>query len=423
VAGEHIMIVDDEPGVRSALEAILVDEGFSVTCADSGEAALEAIQGASFEAILLDVWLPGIDGIETLQRLRERCPSTEVVMISGHGTIETAVKATKLGAFDFVEKPLSLEKILVVLRNALRQRSLEQANRGLLAQLVRDTEIVGNSAPALRLRAEVEIAAESYAPVLILGHQGSDRELVARRIHILGERGVAPFAVVPCGALDSLAAEAALFGDGDRPGRLQLAAGGSLYLEEVDRLPADLQTRLAEALDTQAGQSPGVRPLTSLAGELSALEDGLRRVVDVIRVEVPRLVDRRDDIPMLAEQRMRDLAREYGREPKQLSPAVIAMLQEFAWPGELGELRHLLERLWLSSKSSVVEVADLPKDLGNHQPVVAPLYQNFSNLGAAVEAFTHHYVNRIVQDEGGDRPAALRRLDLSPEELDGYLKP
>ena len=234
MTAERILVVDDEPGVRSALEAILADEGFDVTTVESGEAGLEALDRGSFDAVLLDVWLPGIDGLDTLRRMRELNRDVEVVMISGHGTIETAVRATKLGAFDFVEKPLSLDQTLLVLRNALRQRRLQRSNRQLLEQVTRDTEIFGNSAAAVELREMVQMAATADAPVLICGERGSGRETVARRIHAAGRRPDGPFVEIPCGALDAQAADRAL--SGEQGGRIALAEGGSLFLEDVGRL-------------------------------------------------------------------------------------------------------------------------------------------------------------------------------------------
>jgi two-component system nitrogen regulation response regulator NtrX len=209
---ESILVVDDEPGVRSMLEAILKDEGYSVTVAGTGEDGVSAATGRAFDALLLDVWLPGIDGIETLSRLKASGIDAEVVMISGHGTIETAVKATKLGAFDFVEKPLSLEKTLLVLRNALRQRRLEKRNRSLLDQLARDTEILGDSEAIRRLRREAEAAAASEAPVLICGEPGSGRETLARHVHTTGRRADQAFVHVACGAVSGAAGAAAFFG-------------------------------------------------------------------------------------------------------------------------------------------------------------------------------------------------------------------
>ncbi len=294
MAGERILVVDDEPGVRSALEAILGDEGFQVDCAESGEQGLEAMERKSYDAVLLDVWLPGIDGLDTLTELRERNLDSEVVMISGHGTIETAVRATKLGAFDFVEKPLSLEKTLLVLRNALRQRRLEQANRRLVQQLVRDTEILGQSASARQLRRDVEIALRSEAPILICGRLGSGRENVARRIHTLGgQAGSAAFVEIPCGSWDAAGAERALLGSTEQPGRLELARGGTLFLEDVDRLDPQNQRPLAAALAARAKQPGAPRVIASAAPEAEGIDPELLQVLDVIRIRVPAMRERR----------------------------------------------------------------------------------------------------------------------------------
>ena len=276
MAGERILVVDDEPGVREALEGILQDEGFKVATAGSGEEGLDTLARGSFDAVLLDIWLPGIDGLETLIRLRKKRVDSEVIMISGHGTIETAVRATKLGAFDFVEKPLSLEKTLLVIRNALRQRRLERRNRRLLEQLTRDTEILGNSMAAQQLRSEVVAAAASDAPALICGERGSGRETVARRIHATSRRSGEPFVDVPCVALDKRTASVALFGRGAKAGRIRLAEAGTLFLDEAGELGSTLQARLAASMDARGETTPNVRLLASVGPEAQGLDSRLR---------------------------------------------------------------------------------------------------------------------------------------------------
>jgi two-component system nitrogen regulation response regulator NtrX len=294
---ESILVIDDEPGVRSMLEAILRDEGYVVVAVGSGEEGVTAAVSRAFDALLLDVWLPGIDGIETLSRLKAQGVDAEVVMISGHGTIETAVKATKLGAFDFVEKPLSLEKTLLVLRNALRQRRLERRNRRLLEQLARDTEILGDSEASRRVRRDAAAAAASEAPVLVCGEVGSGRETVARHIHAASQRADQAFVHIACGTFVGPVAPAVLLGSAEAPGRLALAERGSVFLEDVDALPPALQTAVAAWLS----EHPDVRVIASAAADPVGLTSPLREQIDVVRITT----DPRGAIPARSRARVR----------------------------------------------------------------------------------------------------------------------
>jgi len=413
VARERILVVDDEPGVRSALEGVLTDEGYFVTTVATGEAGLEAVGQGEFDAILLDVWLPGLDGLETLRRLGEQRADAEVVMISGHGNIETAVRATKLGAFDFVEKPLSLEKTLLVLRNALRQRRLERRNRALLEQLSQRTAITGASAVARGLGEAVAIAAASDAPVLICGEPGSGREGVARRIHATGPRAAGPFVAVPCGALDAPTVESLLFSREAPPGRIDLAGGGSLFLEDADRLEPAVQLRLASQFVARSRERESVRLLASSQPEGMALEEPLRQRLDVIRIAVPALRERREDLTMLAEKFMGDIAREYGRAPKQLSSDCLVALKSHDWPGNLVELRNLMERLLLFVSGDVVRRADLPDRLGGARPAAQDLYGDLGTLKQGLARFQQHYVRRVLAEENSDMDRAAERLGLT----------
>jgi two-component system nitrogen regulation response regulator NtrX len=417
VAGEKILVVDDEPGVRTALEGILSDEGYRVTSVESAEDGLDAVDRGEFDAILLDVWLPGMDGLEALKKLGERRTDAEVVMISGHGNIETAVRATKLGAFDFVEKPLSLEKTLLVLRNALHRRRLEQRNRQLLEQLTRHSEIIGNSVPALQLREQAAVAAATDAPVLLCGEPGSGRETIARRIHSAGQLADEAFVEVPCGALDSTTAESTLFGAAGVSGRMHMAARGSLFLEDVERLDQALQRKLASHLDVHAKQRWPLRVLASSGPDLEGLDELLRQRLEVIRISVPALRERRDDVPLVAERFMADLAREYGRRPKQLSPDCLMALKTHDWPGNLAELKNLMERLLLFAAADVVQVADLPEHLGGARSAVEDLYRDFATLDEGLRAFERYYVARVLAEENSDTAAAARRLGLTPADL------
>jgi len=415
VIAERILVVDDEPGVRSALEAILVDEGFDVTSVESGEDGLDALERESFDALLLDVWLPGIDGLDTLRRLRERNHDVEVVMISGHGTIDTAVRATKFGAFDFVEKPLSLDRTLLVLRNALRQRRLQRSNRRLLEQLTRDTEIAGTSAAAVELRNVVQAAAATDAPVLICGERGAGRETVARRIHAAGRRPDGPFVEIPCGALDDHAANRAL--SSEQGGRIALAEGGALFLEDVDRLDEKIQRRLAASLLARTKGGGDIRIMASAPPDAAGLEHELRQLLDVIRIAVPSMRERREDIELLAERFMLDLSREYGRSPKQLAPDCLAALKTHDWPGNIRELWNLMERILLLVPHEVVRSEDLPEGFGGARGPAEDLYRDFESLDEGLRAFERYYLHRIMAQENGNEEAAAARLGLAPEKL------
>jgi len=417
VRSERILIVDDEPGVRSALEAILADEGYVVASVGSGEDGLEALQRTRFDAVLLDVWLPGLDGLETLDRIRARAVDVAVIMISGHGTIDTAVRATRLGAFDFIEKPLSLERTLLVVRNALRQRKLERRNQALLEQLARDTEILGSSPVARRLREAAEAAAASDAPVLLCGELGTGRANLARRIHGAGRRAQQPFIMVPCGAFDPISVRQAIFGTDDQPGRLTMAGAGTLFLEGAERLAADVQDRIAAAMSEAASGDDGVRLMASAPPEGAGLRPALLGRLDVIRIDVPPLREHREDVPILAAHFMRDLAREYGRQDKRFAADAVAALTAHAWPGNVRELRNVVERLLVLAPRDTVGVDDLPAGLRGPSPPVDDLYREFPSLAEGLEIFERYHLRRVWTDSGGDLMRAATRLGVEPDWL------
>jgi two-component system nitrogen regulation response regulator NtrX len=401
---ESILIVDDEPGVRSMLEAILKDEGYGVDSAASGEDGVAKALARPYDALFLDVWLPGIDGIETLSRVRTQGVDAEVVMISGHGTIETAVKATKLGAFDFVEKPLSLEKTLLVLRNALLKRRLERRNRSLLDQLTRDTEILGDSEPARRVRREADVAAGTDVPVLICGEPGSGRETVARHVHAASRRADQAFVQVHC---------AALADDSGIADRLTLAERGSVLFEDVDALAPFLQERVSGLLSAH----PDVRLVATAAADPSRLVSPLREQLDVVRITTAPLRARRDDIAPLAARFLRDLSREYGRPEKRFSPEAAQALQRHEWPGNVRALRNVAERSLLLSAGDEIQASDLPSELGGTSPSSEDLYAPFPSLADGLAAFTGYFVRRALREAKGDFEAAARRLRVSTSEL------
>ena len=377
-----ILVVDDEPGVRSALSGVLRDEGYTVDAVSTGEECLERLTRASVDLIILDVWLPGMDGLATLARLRERQVDAQVVLISGHGNIESAVRAIKMGAFDFVEKPLSLEKTVLVIRNALHQRRLEAENRALRARVDRTQTMVGESYAMRQLREQVAMAAPTNGRVLIYGENGTGKELVARTIHALSRRRGAAFVEVNCAAIPEELIESELFGHvrgaftgavADRRGKFEVADGGTIFLDEIGDMSLKTQAKVLRVLQEQTMEPVGgttrikvdARVLAATNKDLqSEIRSGRFREdlyfrLNVIPIFVPPLRDRQEDIALLADHFMADFAREYGRRPKRFESAARTVLQRYPWPGNVRELRNVIERLMIMVPGDAISASDL----------------------------------------------------------------
>ncbi|UCF68140.1 MAG: sigma-54-dependent Fis family transcriptional regulator, partial [Acidobacteriota bacterium] len=378
---EVILVIDDEEPVRRALGQILTDEGYSVVSAGSGEDAIETAVDSGPDAIFLDVWLPGIDGLETLRLLRERNVNAPVIMISGHGTIETAVRATKLGAYDFVEKPVSLERVLLVTANALKQARLERRNRALRAQLRREAEFLGSSRAIERLRTALAEAAEG-GPVLLFGEKGTGRRLAARWLALHGPHPEGPFLDVQASALPRERLIRALYGDpglapGQEPGRLLLADEGTLYIENADTLPAAVQASLEAGIKSGTFPVPGSRRTVRSEPRLVlALLEAPEKLVEAGKlsgeflalfthtIEIPPLRERIADLPDLAERFLDEISREYARDDLTLSPQAVENLLAYDWPGNVGELKRVIERLVLLASGPVIQPRELPVLIG-----------------------------------------------------------
>jgi two-component system, NtrC family, nitrogen regulation response regulator NtrX len=377
-----VLIVDDEAGVRSALTGVLRDEGYTVDAVESGEACLERVTRGSYDAIVLDIWLPGLDGLATLERLQERHVDAPVIMISGHGNIESAVRAIKMGAFDFVEKPLSLDKTVLVVGNAVRQRQLEAENRELRATVEGRQTMVGDSYQLRNLLEQVAMAAPTNGRVLIYGENGTGKELVARTIHTRSRRSRGPFIEVNCAAIPEELIESELFGHmkgaftgatSDRRGKFELADGGTLFLDEIGDMSLKTQAKVLRALQEQVVEPVGgttsvrvdVRVIAAtnkdLPTEIRAgrFREDLYFRLNVIPVSVPPLREREGDIPQLAEHFMVEFAREYGRRPKRLDPAAASGLRRYRWPGNVRELRNVIERLMIMVPGDTIALHDL----------------------------------------------------------------
>src|ERR1700730_9664408 len=390
-----ILIVDDEPGVRTALTGVLRDEGYAVEAVATGEACLDRVTRGAVDLIVLDVWLPGMDGLATLARLRERQVDAQVVLISGHGNIESAVRAIKLGAFDFVEKPLSLEKTVLVVRNALRQRRLEMENLALRARVDRHETTVGESYAIRQLREQVAMAAPTNGRVLIYGENGTGKELVARTIHALSRRRNSAFVEVNCAAIPEDLIESELFGHvrgaftgavADRRGKFELADGGTIFLDEIGDMSLKTQAKVLRVLQEQTMEAVGgaarikvdARVLAATNKDLQAeiragqFREDLYFRLNVLPIFVPALRDRHEDVPMLADHFMAAFAREYGRRIKAFEPAAVTVIQQYPWPGNGRVRSNVIERLMIMVPGDTISASDLsfldPRGLPRSDP-------------------------------------------------------
>ncbi len=430
-----ILIVDDEPGIRQSLSGVLEDEGFTVAAVASGEECLQAFEKRLYTAVLLDVWLPGIDGLETLSRLKLSYPDTSVVMISGHGRIETAVRATKLGAYDFIEKPLSLEKTILAVKNAIRQRELETANWELQEKLERSYVMIGGSVPMRALRQQIAYAAPTSGRVLIYGESGTGKELVARALHAQSERAPRPFIEVNCAAIPEDLIESELFGHVKgaftgatqaKRGKFERADGATIFLDEVGDMSLKTQSKVLRALEEQRFEPIGSETSISVDARVIAatnkrleaeIERGTFRAdlfyrLNVIPFEIPPLRERLEDVPLLVAHFNREHSLANKRAPKEFKPSAIERMQNYAWPGNVRELRNTVERVIIMNTRNEIEAGDLPIMSGEAPPASS---YNFDSYREASETYEREFILRKLAETDGNisRTAELMGIDRS----------
>jgi two-component system, NtrC family, nitrogen regulation response regulator NtrX len=415
-----ILIVDDESEIRLSLKGVLEDEGYKTSVAESGEACLELLRKQALDVVLLDVWLPGIDGLETLQKIRELDKAPEVIMISGHGTIETAVRATKLGAYDFLEKPLSLDKTLILIKNAIEAKRLRQENTDLKQKLQYKSVIVGDSVPMKALRQQIGLMAPTNGRVLIYGESGTGKELVAHAIHAQSLRKDQTFVEVNCAAIPEDLIESELFGhlkssfpgaSSDKEGKFQKAHGGTLFLDEVGDMSLKTQSKVLRTLDEQRFAPVGSNEAITVDARVIAstnkdLEEEISKGnfredlfyrLNVIPFLVPPLRERKEDIPLLARHFLKDFASTYGRRPREITDEAIEALMRYSWPGNVRELRNVIERIVIMNPTtSRFDRKHLP-------PLV---YRNGSRRTASTEFSTLHQAR-----DAYERDFILKKLD------------
>jgi two-component system nitrogen regulation response regulator NtrX len=435
----RILVVDDEPEIRNSLSGVLEDEGYFAEAVESGEACLEVLRsGSGFELVLLDIWLPGIDGIEVLSRIQEIAPAERpvVVVISGHGSIESAVKATKLGAFDFLEKPLSIAKISVVVKNAIDHRRLQLENSRLKGESDSRYRIIGDSVPMKALRQQLELMAGTGGRVLVFGESGTGKELVAHAIHQMSPRATEPFVEVNCAAIPEDLIESELFGHvkgsftsahEDKTGKFQQADGGTLFLDEVGDMSLRTQAKVLRALEEQRFEPVGAArsvqvDVRVVAATNKNLEDEIARGnfredlfyrLNVIPFFVPPLRERPEDIPLLAEHFLCEFTTTYGRKPKELTPEAYRVLTEYYWPGNVRELKNLIERIVILNPQVRVDARHIPLNTVRGRSERLP--DRFGSLQEFREAAERDYIIKKLEEANGNvtRTAELLGLERS----------
>lgn len=426
-----ILVVDDEEAIRTSLRSILEDEGYDVTVAVNGVEALKIYGMDPPDLMILDIWMPELDGLETLRRVKELVPTTQVMMMSGHGSIETAVKAIKLGAYDYIEKPLSLENVTHRVKQALEQYRLAQENRSLRTKVQQKFELVGQSPVMERLRELIKTAGPTNSRVLIGGENGTGKELVARAIHVHSTRSDHPFVAVNCAAIPETLIESELFGHEKgsftgatsmKRGQFEQADGGTLFLDEIGDMSLSTQAKVLRALQEQQFTRVGgtkllkvdVRVLAASNKDLEKeiakghFREDLYYRLNVVPIIVPPLRERREDIPALVQHFMKLHSEEQGLRKKDVSPEAMGVFQQYDWPGNIRELRNLIERLMIMVPGLVIETAQATMSLQGRAtgpapsgaaPVMSPLLtRSYDSLKDARNAFEKDYISRKLRE-------------------------
>ncbi|MHB1397671.1 MAG: sigma-54-dependent transcriptional regulator [Trichloromonadaceae bacterium] len=448
---KHVLIVDDEESIRSSLDGILRDEGYRTSVAASGEDALSLLKEELPDLMLLDIWMPGLDGLETLRRARELAPEQVVIMMSGHGTIETAVKATKLGAFDFIEKPLSLEKLLLSIQNAVKIGQLVEENRSLKAMIAKEYDMVGSSQEISLLKEQIAIAAPTSGWVLITGENGTGKELVARAIHNQSRRREKPFVEVNCAAIPEELIESELFGHErgaftgattQRKGKFDLAHEGTLFLDEIGDMSLKTQAKVLRILQERKFERVGgsktievdVRVIAATNKDLEeeirqgSFREDLYYRLNVLPFHVPPLRERREDIPRLVSHFLGYFCSKEGRETKTITPAALATLQGYSWPGNVRELKNIVERLVIMTPEASIQETRLPlamrsKKFQASDPRGTSLAGvDAANFKEAKEEFEKEFILQKLEEHDWNISRTAEAIDIERSNLHRKIK-
>ncbi len=452
-----VLIVDDEVSILNSLSSILEDEGYDVAVAKSGTEALKICLVDPPDLMLLDIWMPEMDGLETLRKVRESSPATQVMMMSGHGSIETAVKAIKLGAYDYIEKPLSLENVTLRVKHALEQHRLEEENRALRTKVERKFELVGESPVMLQLRQLIQTAGPTNSRVLIGGENGTGKELVARAIHQHSARAEKPFVAVNCAAIPETLIESELFGHEKgsfsgatsmKRGQFEQADGGTLFLDEIGDMSLSTQAKVLRALQEQQFTRVGGTKLIKVDVRVIAAsnKDLLKEIekggfredlfyrLNVVPIVVPPLRDRREDVPLLVKHFLNVHTEEQGLKIKQISPEAMHIFAHYEWPGNIRELRNLIERLMIMVPGPVIESTHAslalqvrPNLAAAQQSVTVQsghtlLARAYDSLRDARNAFEKEYISRKLREHHWNISRTAEDLQIERSHLHRKIK-
>jgi two-component system nitrogen regulation response regulator NtrX len=433
VSNEIILIVDDEESVRKSLADVMRDEGYEVMTASSGKEGIDTLTETSPALVLLDIAMPEMDGIETLRRIREIRPDMPVIMVTGHGTIETAVKTTKMGAYDFLVKPPELQHLTLVVKHGIEEFRLREENATLRQSIERRYEIVGESTAIATLKQQIALAGPTNGWVLIHGESGTGKELVARAIHRASKRAQGPFVEVNCAAIPQELIESELFGHekgsftgatGMKRGKFELAHGGTIFLDEIADMSMATQAKVLRVLQGQEFQRVGgtktlkadVRVIAAsnkkLAEEIKkgSFREDLYYRLNVIPLEVPPLRERQDDIPRLVRHFLQEFSVEYGQKTKVIEEDALALFVRYPWPGNVRELRNSIERLMIMVPGPVLSVRDVPPPINasvteqKHKEATAGMGTRslYSTLRDARAAFEREFITQKLKEHGGN---------------------
>ncbi|MFB3926783.1 MAG: sigma-54-dependent transcriptional regulator [Syntrophales bacterium] len=441
-----ILVVDDEESICQSLKGILSDEGYKVITAGSGEDAIRIIDEDLPDLVLLDIWLPGMDGIETLKIIKSENPQIPVIMMSGHGTIETAVKATKLGAFDFIEKPLSLDKVMLITNHALDLLRLEEENKLLKQKFSQDYELTGESKSIVELKETISIIAPTNAWILIMGENGTGKELVARSIHRQSRRSKKPFIEVNCAAIPEELIESELFGHEKgsftgattaKRGKFDLANEGTIFLDEVADMSLKAQAKILRILQEKKFERVGgtrlietdVRVLAATNKNLEKeMEEGRFRQdlfyrLNVIPLFIPPLRDRKEDIPALVERFLKEFSHKEGKEEKKISPEAMSIMMEHNWPGNVRELKNVIERLVILTASDLITADDIPPFIkANHKSEEDKEFFQEDSFRAAKMEWEKKYILKKLQEHNGNISRTADSIGLERSNLHKKIK-